>query len=297
MAQGRGCIVVISSSRQLPPSPRGAPWRPTAFPMAISLTFAAYRKGQKIGTHAMAFQDDAGRLVVATSIDFTVHALGLVAYRYRHRAREVWSNGRFMAIATQTDDDGAAYALEARHEGGSLIVRRREPQQSVKTSAGDAALQQPAWIRGRRGQHPADDPLEHRTGPPIGLAEHANRQGRAHGCDRGGPRNHRHRSQFASRDALFLCRRPQDGAVVRRSAPLGESEFPGSRRIDDRVHSAGDESLPIASAACPRCFPPTPTWSVAANGSPSNAGSISAASPSSSRFATARWRASSAGRR
>ncbi|MBS0541581.1 MAG: hypothetical protein JSR47_22640 [Proteobacteria bacterium] len=115
-----------------------------------SLVFAAYRNGQPIGTHALAFQADGDEVKVATTIDFAVKALGLVVYRYRHRCQEIQAHGRLRSLSSQTSDDGAEYAVEARQEGGGLTVQRREPQSVVKTSTGDEALRQPGWIRESR---------------------------------------------------------------------------------------------------------------------------------------------------
>lgn len=125
----------------------GGTSRARAFPYDSSLGFVAHRNGQRIGTHLLTFQEEAGRKVVTTQIDFSVRMLGFVAYRYRHHAREVWSGDRFMAIVAETDDNGEKYAVKAESEGGKLTVHRREPQSFFKTSGGDEALEQQRWIR------------------------------------------------------------------------------------------------------------------------------------------------------
>ena len=61
-----------------------------SLPYAPSHTFVAYRNGQKIGTHALAFAEAGGQRTVTTSIDFAVRALGFVVYRYRHICTETW---------------------------------------------------------------------------------------------------------------------------------------------------------------------------------------------------------------
>jgi hypothetical protein len=121
--------------------------RADAPPYGASLVFVAHRNGQRIGTHTLAFREEAGRQIVSTSIDFTVRMIGIVAYRYHHRCQEVWSDGQFMAVATETNDNGEKYALQAQREGASLVVRRREPQSFFKTSTGDEALEQQRWMR------------------------------------------------------------------------------------------------------------------------------------------------------
>ena len=121
--------------------------RAEGFPYGASLGFVAHRNGQPIGTHALSFREEAGLRIVTTQIDFAVRILGLVAYRYRHRGQEIWSGDQFQAITTESDDNGAKYAVKARSEGGNLVVQRREPQSFHKTTAGDEAVEQQPWIR------------------------------------------------------------------------------------------------------------------------------------------------------
>ncbi len=121
--------------------------RADAFPYGPSLGFVAHRNGQRIGTHLLTFQEDGGRRIVTAQIDMAVRMVGMVVYRYHHRAREIWSGDQFQAIATESDDNGEKYAVKAQLEGDRLIVHRREPQSFFKTSGGDEALEQQRWIR------------------------------------------------------------------------------------------------------------------------------------------------------
>src|SRR5690349_19611397 len=92
------------------------------FPYGPYHSFTAYRGGQKIGTHALAFGGSGDRRTVTTSIDFAVRALGLVVYRYRHLCTETWSSNRFAALSSKTDDDGTECAVEATTGNGALSV-------------------------------------------------------------------------------------------------------------------------------------------------------------------------------
>ena len=82
-----------------------------------------------------------------TQIDFAVRLVGVVVYRYRHRATEIWSGDQFEAVASESDDNGDKYAVKTTREGANLVVQRREPQSFFKTSGGDEALEQQRWIR------------------------------------------------------------------------------------------------------------------------------------------------------
>ena len=121
--------------------------RADTFPYGASLGFVAHRNGQRIGTHLLTFQRDGDRHVVTTQIDFAVRMVGLVVYRYRHRATEIWSGDQFEAITSESDDNGEKYAVKSKREGANLIVQRREPPSFFKTSGGDEALEQQRWIR------------------------------------------------------------------------------------------------------------------------------------------------------
>jgi hypothetical protein len=122
------------------------PARAEGLPYGPNIGFVAHRNGQRIGTHALAFREENGRQIVATQIDFTVRLLGMALYRYRHHCREVWSDGEFLSLASETDDNGDKYAVQALHEQGRLVVHRREPQSFQKTAGGDEALEQQRWI-------------------------------------------------------------------------------------------------------------------------------------------------------
>ncbi len=124
-----------------------APARAGGLPYGPTLGFIAHRNGQRIGTHTLAFHEENGRQAVATQIDFAVHMLGMAVYRYRHRCQEFWADGQFLSLASETDDNGEKYAVQARHERGSLVVRRREPQSFQKTAGGDAAFEEQRWVR------------------------------------------------------------------------------------------------------------------------------------------------------
>jgi hypothetical protein len=92
-----------------------------------SLVFSAFRNGQPIGTHALTFRREGGQLVVSTSIDFAVKLLGITAYRYKHRSREIWSGDQLQSITSVTDDDGKHYKVSARQESNGLVVERETP--------------------------------------------------------------------------------------------------------------------------------------------------------------------------
>lgn len=95
----------------------GLPYGPT-------LSFAAYRNGEQIGRHILTFERDGSRIKVSTSIDLAVKFMGFTAYRYTHRAQEIWTGNSLVSLASQTDDNGKKYNVQAVREADGLVVAR-----------------------------------------------------------------------------------------------------------------------------------------------------------------------------
>lgn len=110
-------------------------------PYGQSHVFAAFRNGERIGTHTLTFQQNGDKRVVTTSIDFAVKALGLTMYRYLHRGQEVWNGNTFESISTQTDDNGTKYGVKAKQDGAGVAVVR-DGGSAPKLSANDVGFQQ-----------------------------------------------------------------------------------------------------------------------------------------------------------
>lgn len=93
-----------------------------ALPYGPSLSFVAYRNGEPIGRHTVTFERDGGQLKVSTSIDLAVKFLGFTAYRYTHRAQEVWSGDSLVSLASTTDDNGTKHNVTATREANDITV-------------------------------------------------------------------------------------------------------------------------------------------------------------------------------
>ena len=91
------------------------------------IEFAAFRDGQRIGSHRLTFEKEGGRLVVTTSIDLALKVVGITAYRYMHRSREIWLGDALHSFASRTDDNGKPYAVRASSERLGLEVERTAP--------------------------------------------------------------------------------------------------------------------------------------------------------------------------
>ena len=93
-----------------------------ALPYGSSLSFVAYRNGEPIGRHTVTFDRDGNELRVSTSIDLAVRFMGFTAYRYTHRAQEVWSGGALVSLASTTDDNGTKHNVTAIRAANDITV-------------------------------------------------------------------------------------------------------------------------------------------------------------------------------
>ena len=111
------------------------------FPYGSSLSFAAVRNGQTIGHHILTFQKNGTQLKVSTAIDLAVKFMGVTAYRYTHRAEEVWSGDTFQGLSAQTDDNGKKYAIRIQRDGAALAVERNARRDALSPATFDRGLQ------------------------------------------------------------------------------------------------------------------------------------------------------------
>lgn len=112
-----------------------------------SRSFAAFRNGERIGTHKLDFQREGNRLVVSTSIDLAVKMMGFTAYRYTHRSREVWAGDELWSLESSTDDDGTQYSVRIARDAKSLVVDRSMPgaRDRVREIAPPGTLPSTQW--------------------------------------------------------------------------------------------------------------------------------------------------------
>lgn len=159
------------------------------FPYGSSLSFAAVRNGQTIGHHRLTFQRDGTQLKVLTQIDLAVKVMGVTAYRYMHRAQEVWSGDTFQGLTAQTDDDGKKYLIQIRRDGAALAVERNARPDVVSPATLDRDFQRDGTVvrTTPAAAAPALDTLECPAGPPVGACEYPDRHGSAHTSFRSWP--------------------------------------------------------------------------------------------------------------
>jgi Domain of unknown function (DUF6134) len=123
-----------------------------------ALRFEARRDGDPIGHHTVSFDQRAARLIVEIEISLTVTFAFIPVFRYRHRNREVWADGRLVALDSKTDDDGAMHRVSAQADGRQLLVegtggRLTLPGDTLPTSYwNDATVTRQAWLNTQDGR-------------------------------------------------------------------------------------------------------------------------------------------------
>lgn len=122
------------------------------------LNFTAYRNGSRLGSHRIDFAEEGNRLTVDIELVFDVKLAFIPVYRYRHKNREIWEDGRLVSMSTETDDNGTDYKVEATKDGDHLLVdgvdgRLELPGDTLTTSYwNEAAMAKRAWLDTQRGQ-------------------------------------------------------------------------------------------------------------------------------------------------
>jgi hypothetical protein len=136
-AAGLACAALpaaasAAADRQTASVPSGAR---EALPYGGELRFGVFREGSRIGDHVVRFARDGGLLAVEVAIDLEVRLGFIPLFRYAHRNREVWEGDRLVALDARTDDNGTAYRVSVRRDGGSLRVDGSEGPATVPADA------------------------------------------------------------------------------------------------------------------------------------------------------------------
>lgn len=87
-----------------------------------SLSFEVLRDGSQIGRHRISFQEVGDELHVDIAIDLEVNLAFITLFRYEHRNKEVWRDGRLISLESRTNDDGKEYSVSARATDEGLLV-------------------------------------------------------------------------------------------------------------------------------------------------------------------------------
>ena len=113
-------------------------------PQGRRLAFDVLREGKKIGTHEVSFARQAETWTIDVTIDLSVSLGPVPFYRYRHRAREIWTSGQFTSIDADTNDNGTKLTMRALRNASGISVNST---QSGDYAAPATALPSTHWNR------------------------------------------------------------------------------------------------------------------------------------------------------
>lgn len=139
--------MLLASVLLLPAAVRAAPTQQLTAGPPRDLAFDLFREGNHIGTHTITFHKEGDRLRVDIDIELAVKVLFVTAYRYVHHNQETWRNGRLIAIATRTDDDGEKAAVDATAEGDALLVEASTGKNTLPAGVIPTSYWNPATLR------------------------------------------------------------------------------------------------------------------------------------------------------
>lgn len=100
------------------------PWSAAAgncvFPPDGTVRYRVLRKGDEIGKHVTTIARRGDELIAVNDIEIVVTVLGIPAYRYEHRSREVWTKGWLTAVESETNKDGKKKSLRGERRNDAL---------------------------------------------------------------------------------------------------------------------------------------------------------------------------------
>lgn len=102
------------------PQANAAPVLASAYPAILK--FRVERDGSFIGHVMERYRPAGNELRVDVFIAFQVKLAFITVYRYEHRAREIWRDGRLIRLDTITNDDGTPLQLKGRAGPGNFAV-------------------------------------------------------------------------------------------------------------------------------------------------------------------------------
>ncbi len=89
---------------------------------ASDIVFRVRRNGSEIGRHSVSFTRAGGVVTARIEAQFRVGFGPITFYRYHHRATEVWRDGQFVSLDTETDDNGNQLAVHAQRGAGGITI-------------------------------------------------------------------------------------------------------------------------------------------------------------------------------
>lgn len=105
---------------------------PAEMPPSQVWQFDVLLDGKPIGRHRFGLTRHGDGYTLVSEADFNVKFLGVTAYRYRHKATELWHRGCLDGLTSRTDDDGAISNVRLERESAALVLKVGDTTQPVQ---------------------------------------------------------------------------------------------------------------------------------------------------------------------
>ncbi|HXW24696.1 MAG TPA: DUF6134 family protein [Xanthobacteraceae bacterium] len=112
-----------------------------------TIRFAIMRNGEQIGTHTIEINRGAHETTVTSATELVVKVLFVTAYHLQQTGSERWVNGRLVALATQTDDNGTLHKVSVALKPAGLEVEADGKTSTVDKSMMPATLWNPEMMK------------------------------------------------------------------------------------------------------------------------------------------------------
>jgi len=108
-----------------------SPNRAMASPFKPVISFEVSRNGDRIGQHTIRFRQDGALLEAEINVDLALRLGPIVLYRYTHKCREIWRDGAFASLESETDDDGTRFRVKAARTPESIVVEVSDASRAI----------------------------------------------------------------------------------------------------------------------------------------------------------------------
>ena len=114
-----------------------SPSRVMTAPLPSGIRFEITRNGDHIGQHTIRFRQEGTALAAEIDVSIAVSLGPIVLYRYALKGREIWRDGAFVSLESETNDDGTLHRVRAMRLPEHVVV---------EVSAAPAAIFPPGAI-------------------------------------------------------------------------------------------------------------------------------------------------------
>ncbi|MBN8521147.1 MAG: hypothetical protein J0L77_04520 [Alphaproteobacteria bacterium] len=87
------------------------------------ISFDIFRSGKKLGTHSVAFNQEADTTRVKIKINMAYQLGPVTLFRYAHTNTEIWRHNKPVSLKSETNDDGTPHFVEAAWQASTLKVK------------------------------------------------------------------------------------------------------------------------------------------------------------------------------